>query len=51
MEERVFRPTASLVMEVGGRIFYPDPDDSPSSRALFDMLERELEAFLRDCGA
>ena len=50
MEDERFLPTATLVMKVGNRIFYPCPDDSPAFHSLFEMLERECEVLLWNRG-
>ena len=50
MEDERFLPTATLVMKVGDRIFYPCTDDTPSFRSFFEMLEGELQILLRDRG-
>ncbi len=47
----MFRPTATLVMNVGGKIYYPCLDDSLSSRSFFGMIETEHEVFLRNRSA
>ena len=50
MEDERFVPTATLVMKVGDRIFYPCTDDTPSFRSFFEMLEGELQILLRNRG-
>ncbi len=50
MGDERFIPTATLVMKVGDRIFYPCTDDMPSFRSFFEMLEGELQILLRDRG-
>ena len=45
------RPTASLVMEVNGKIYYPDLMDNSSTEAFFKKLEEgELVVELHDYG-
>ena len=52
MCKEVVEPTATLVMKVGDRVFYPYLDDSPSAAALFRMLEHgSFEAVFEDQGA
>ena len=52
MCKEVVEPTATLVMKVGDKVFYPYLDDSPSAAALFRMLEqRSFESMLEDQGA
>ena len=50
MGDERFIPTATLVMKVGDRIFYPCTDDTPSFRSFFEMLEGELQITLRNRG-
>ncbi|MBO4568619.1 MAG: hypothetical protein J5674_01340 [Candidatus Methanomethylophilaceae archaeon] len=52
MYMEVVEPTATLVMKVGGKVFYLSLDDSPSADALFSMLEQgPFEAMFEDQGA
>ncbi len=45
------QPTAQLVMEVNGKIFYPAPADTPAAKDLLDKLEKEaLTLELREYG-
>ncbi len=42
-------PTAQLVMEANGKVFYPDLDDNHSAREFFDRLKpKVLEVRLED---
>ena len=51
MEANAIRPTASLVMEVNGRIYYPDLADNSSAEAFFEKLEEgRLVVDLHDYG-
>ena len=50
MEEAI-QPAATLVMEVNGKIFYPEPADNPSAEAFLEKLEEgELTVSLHDYG-
>ncbi len=52
MHKEVVEPTATLVMKVGDKVFYPHLDDSPSAAALFRMLgQGSFEAIFEDQGA
>ena len=51
MMENAVRPTASLVMEVNGKIYYPDLEDNSSAKAFFEKLEEgKLVVDLHDYG-
>lgn len=51
MMANAVKPTASLVMEVNGRIFYPHLADNSSAEAFFEkMKEGELVVALHDYG-
>ena len=51
MMANAVRPTASLVMEVNGKIYYPDLMDNSSAEAFFKKLEEgELVVDLHDYG-
>ncbi len=41
MEDRI-RPTADLVMEVNGKIYYPDLSDNSSAEAFFEKLKEGI---------
>lgn len=51
MMASAIRPTASLVMEVGGKIYYPELEDNSSAEAFFKKLEEgKLVVDLHDYG-
>ena len=52
MMANAVRPTASLVMEVNGKIYYPDLEDNSSAEAFFKKLEEgKVVVDLHDYGS
>ncbi len=50
-DPEALKPVATLVMEVNGRIFYPQPEDNSSARAFLERLsEGRVEVAMHDYG-